>query len=70
MVVRLQQLRDPWHPLWKEFPGLKPSGFIWVRAPGVFYGNPKAGILSSQVPWGCRLTGSQMPKSNTLSELA
>lgn len=41
MVVRLQQLRDPWHPLWKEFPGLKPSGFIWIRAPGVFYGNPE-----------------------------
>lgn len=34
MVVRLQQLRDLWHPIWKEFPGLKPGDFMWVRALG------------------------------------
>lgn len=34
IVVRWQQLRDLWHPIWKEFPGLKPGDFIWVRAPG------------------------------------
>lgn len=35
----------------------------WWLHMGQGTGESSVSILSSQIPWGCRLTGSQMPKA-------